>query len=241
MQLTNSVVPDPEVSSPHSQQPTNGSYPEPGESTPHPPQPVSPRSILIPLLSTPWFSKWTFSLRLSHQNPVHVSPHSHACHMPNPPHSPRFQILLGTSNQGESNQLKIKEIRLASCSTSHITHSVKHVYNRIPKELKMFQFQTGLLLTKVSYKYCTVHTSVYYELNRKSQLHFTEQKTFMVYCFFSPCCTASLVTTFLSRFVFFSFSFILLSIRYSAHILLTGDLSYVTLTTAMLMLTRCTA
>jgi hypothetical protein len=48
VELTNSVAPEPEGSSPHSQQPANGPYPEPGESTPHPPQPISPRSILIP-------------------------------------------------------------------------------------------------------------------------------------------------------------------------------------------------
>jgi hypothetical protein len=41
------VVPEPEGSSPHSQQPANGPHPEPGESTPHP-QPISLRSILIP-------------------------------------------------------------------------------------------------------------------------------------------------------------------------------------------------
>jgi hypothetical protein len=35
--LTNTVEPEPEGSSPHSQQPANGPYPEPGESTPHPP------------------------------------------------------------------------------------------------------------------------------------------------------------------------------------------------------------
>jgi hypothetical protein len=35
--LTNSVAPEPEGSSPHSQQPSNGPYPEPDESTPHPP------------------------------------------------------------------------------------------------------------------------------------------------------------------------------------------------------------
>jgi hypothetical protein len=44
------VAPEPEGSSPHSQQPANGPYPEPDESTPHPPppEPVSLRSILIP-------------------------------------------------------------------------------------------------------------------------------------------------------------------------------------------------
>jgi hypothetical protein len=36
--LTNSVAPEPEGSSPHSQQPANGPYPEPGESPPPPNQ-----------------------------------------------------------------------------------------------------------------------------------------------------------------------------------------------------------
>jgi hypothetical protein len=35
--LTNSVVPEPEGSSSHSQQSANGPYPEPGESNPHTP------------------------------------------------------------------------------------------------------------------------------------------------------------------------------------------------------------
>jgi hypothetical protein len=82
--LTNSVAPEPEGSSPHSQQPAKGLYPEPGESTPRPPQPISIRSILIP--STPWSFKWSFSFALSHQKPVHVSPLSCACYMPCLPH-----------------------------------------------------------------------------------------------------------------------------------------------------------
>jgi hypothetical protein len=36
--------------------------------------------------------KWSFSFGLSHQNPVHVSPLSHACHMPRPPHYPLFDL-----------------------------------------------------------------------------------------------------------------------------------------------------
>jgi hypothetical protein len=40
--LTNSVAPEPEGSSPHSQQPASGPYPEPGESTPHTPPNQSP-------------------------------------------------------------------------------------------------------------------------------------------------------------------------------------------------------
>jgi hypothetical protein len=46
--ITDDVAPEPEGSSPHSQQPANGPYPEPGEATPHPPQPISLRSILSP-------------------------------------------------------------------------------------------------------------------------------------------------------------------------------------------------
>jgi hypothetical protein len=87
---TKFVVPEPEGSSPHSQQPASGPYPEPGESTPHPPQPVSLRSIWSHP-STPWSSKWSFSFGLSHQNPVHVSPLSNACHMPSPP-PPLFDL-----------------------------------------------------------------------------------------------------------------------------------------------------
>jgi hypothetical protein len=37
--ITKYVAPEPEGSSPHSQNPANGPYPEPGESTPHPPPP----------------------------------------------------------------------------------------------------------------------------------------------------------------------------------------------------------
>jgi hypothetical protein len=40
--LTNPVAPEPEGSSPHSQQPANGPYSEPGQSTPHPPPNQSP-------------------------------------------------------------------------------------------------------------------------------------------------------------------------------------------------------
>jgi hypothetical protein len=44
--LINSVVPEPEGSSPRLQEPATGSYPGPNEST-RPPHPTSPRSILI--------------------------------------------------------------------------------------------------------------------------------------------------------------------------------------------------
>jgi hypothetical protein len=73
------VAPEPEGSSPHSQQPANGPYPEPGKSTPPPPPAIRPKVHFDPILpSTPWSSNWSLSLELSHQNPVHVSPLSHS-------------------------------------------------------------------------------------------------------------------------------------------------------------------
>jgi hypothetical protein len=54
------------------------------------PQPNSLRSILSP--STPWFSEWSLSFGLSHQNFVQFSRISHACHIPFPPHSPWFEL-----------------------------------------------------------------------------------------------------------------------------------------------------
>jgi hypothetical protein len=90
--ITNSVAPEPEGSSPHSQQPANDTYLEPGESTQHPPTNL-PKVHFDPILpSTPRSFEWSFSFGLSHQNPVHVSPLSHACHMPRPPHSPWFDL-----------------------------------------------------------------------------------------------------------------------------------------------------
>jgi hypothetical protein len=66
--LTNPVAPEPEGSSPHSQQPANGPCPEPGESTPLPTANL-PNVHFDPILpSTPWSSKWSFSFWLSHQN-----------------------------------------------------------------------------------------------------------------------------------------------------------------------------
>jgi hypothetical protein len=60
IQLTNSVAPEPEGSSPHTQQPANDPYPEPGESTPHPPTNL-PKVHFDPILpSTHWSSKWFF-------------------------------------------------------------------------------------------------------------------------------------------------------------------------------------
>jgi hypothetical protein len=69
-ETTNSVAPEPEGSSPHSQEPATSPSPEPGESTPYPPTNL-PKFHFDPILpSTPWSLKWSFSFGLSHQNPV---------------------------------------------------------------------------------------------------------------------------------------------------------------------------
>jgi hypothetical protein len=73
----NSVVPECEGSSLHSQKPANDPYPEPGESDPRTPPPPPPHRTNLPkvhfepiLPSTPWSFKWCFPFRLSLQNPV---------------------------------------------------------------------------------------------------------------------------------------------------------------------------
>jgi hypothetical protein len=86
--LNNSVAQEPEGSSPHTQQLATGPYPDPVESSPHPPANL-PKIHSDPILpSTPWSSKWSLSFRLSHQNLLHFSLISLACHMPCPPHPP---------------------------------------------------------------------------------------------------------------------------------------------------------
>jgi hypothetical protein len=59
----------------------------------HTPPTNLPKVHSDPILpSMPWSSKWSLSFGLSHQNPVHISPLSHACHMPCPAHSPWFDL-----------------------------------------------------------------------------------------------------------------------------------------------------
>jgi hypothetical protein len=91
--ITNSVTPEPEGLSPHSQQPANGPHPEPSEYSPHSP-PANLHNVRFDRIhpSTPWSFKRSLSLGLSHQNPIRVSPLSHACHMPRPPYSPWFDL-----------------------------------------------------------------------------------------------------------------------------------------------------
>jgi hypothetical protein len=90
--LTNSAAPEPEVSSPHSQQPDTGPYPEPIESTPSPPANL-PKIHSDPIISSmPRSSEWSLSFELSHQNLVHFSLLSHACHMPCLLHPPWLDL-----------------------------------------------------------------------------------------------------------------------------------------------------
>jgi hypothetical protein len=59
----------------------------------HTPQTNIPKIHSDPIFSpTPWCSKWSPSLGLSHQNLVHFSLLSHACHMPRPPHLPWLDL-----------------------------------------------------------------------------------------------------------------------------------------------------
>jgi hypothetical protein len=64
----------------------------PGEPTAHTPQLISLRSILIPYSHLFLVFQVVFSFGLSHRNPVHVCPLSHACYMPRPPHSLWFYL-----------------------------------------------------------------------------------------------------------------------------------------------------
>jgi hypothetical protein len=86
------VAPEPEGSSPQSQQPASDPYPEPGKSTPHPPTNLSKVHFDPILPSISWSCRWSLSFGLSHRNPVHVSPLSLVCDMPLPPHSAWFDL-----------------------------------------------------------------------------------------------------------------------------------------------------
>jgi hypothetical protein len=87
-QITNSVAQEPEGSSPHSPP----SVPVLSQSNPvHTPQGNLPKIHSDPIFQpTPWSSKWYFSVGLPHQNLVHFSLFSYACHMPRPPHTPQI-------------------------------------------------------------------------------------------------------------------------------------------------------
>jgi hypothetical protein len=87
-ELTNSVAPEPEGSSPWLQEPATGPYPKPTESTLPPPKPVS----LTKIHFDPILSPMPYSSRALSQNRVHFSVLSHACHMPVDLNSPWLDL-----------------------------------------------------------------------------------------------------------------------------------------------------
>jgi hypothetical protein len=46
----------------------------------------------------PWSYTWSLSFKCSHQNPIHFSVLSHACHMPHQPHLPFLMIFVEECN-----------------------------------------------------------------------------------------------------------------------------------------------
>jgi hypothetical protein len=89
---TNSLAPEPESLSQHSEQPAIGLCPEPIESNTHPRQPMSRDQFwLHPLIYASVF-RVVPSFGLSRQNLVQFSLLSHACHMHRPPHSPWLNL-----------------------------------------------------------------------------------------------------------------------------------------------------
>ena len=73
-----------------------------------PPLPTSWKSILIfILLSTLGSTKWSLSLRCSHQNPIYTFCLPHTCYMPSPSNSSRFDHLNNTAFGVHVNKLLI--------------------------------------------------------------------------------------------------------------------------------------
>ena len=81
---------EPEVSFPHSHLPATCPYPESDQSSLCSPSHSLNIHLNIILPSTSGSSKWSLSLRFSHQNLVHTSPLPHMCYMCRPSHSSRF-------------------------------------------------------------------------------------------------------------------------------------------------------
>jgi len=78
---------EPEGSLLQSQVPATYPYPEPARSSPYPTSYILTIHFNIILPSTLGSTKWSVSLKFSHQNPVYTSPRPHTCYMPRPSHS----------------------------------------------------------------------------------------------------------------------------------------------------------
>jgi hypothetical protein len=151
------VPAEPEGSSPHSQQPANDPYPEPGESTPHPLSqcPWGPFDPILP--SILWSLEWALFFRLSHQNPVQVSPPSHACHMPCPPHSSLFYL--------PNNIWWWQITKLPIVQLPPLSHYFIHVRSKCSAEhfvLKQKQYFHNLVLNKSWRNLCCCMWKAYY-------------------------------------------------------------------------------
>jgi hypothetical protein len=110
------VAPEPEGSSPYSQQPITSPYPEPTGATLHSPLHSPSQSPRDTFWSHPPIYGVVFqvvSFWLSHQNLLHIPVISHAYHMPRPPHSPWFD--LPNSIWGWVQNMKLLIVQLLSC------------------------------------------------------------------------------------------------------------------------------
>jgi hypothetical protein len=121
LNISKSVASQPEGSSPRSQEPATSPYPEQFESCSPPPNLSKIRSDAI-LPSTPRSSECSLSFGPSHQNRVHFSNLSHACHMLRPSHSPWFDLPNGIWGWIRNTKLLIA---LLLNSTKNISCTIK--------------------------------------------------------------------------------------------------------------------
>jgi hypothetical protein len=176
VELTNSVAPEPEGSSPHSQQPSNGPYPEPGESIQHIPSQsknYSPEIIKsyipqtndfqqnnsIQLVMTPWHSTMTkhphFSSRAANRWKKHYSypPFSYIFIANAPFRDKLYSIFFFLSN----NCLIFGHARVLACGLT------------VHKKKEMTQNYLMLLKSFFTWQYLLRHSS-YIDFQRRIQI-----------------------------------------------------------------------